>query len=309
MMRTGTVRRRLPDRNDDAYCDQHQWVSVQDLHRIIFAPGKSSPILNETEVTSGYLSTGGMLLLLEGYITRLENLDLITHNQLIFSPALFILLHHNLANQYGHDHRITFPADKSLTPEIIGLKMRVVARQYNDREHDYYAPMLYKKHWYLALIKTEDKLKGSHPEDQSIQRPGRIVITFQGMNTEYCVEHQKTIPLAIRKCLAFTRGLVTCRNDPGCRDIQASHNPLELERELHLHQKQDPKTPQCGLYVLDAMIQLYTNRPGGYMLTSLRSRTCEQMQAWRQRLLKDIWDQVQWDVDLLKTTTEDLLHI
>ena len=129
------------------------------------------------------------------------------------------------------------------------------------------------------------------------------------MNADFCVEHQRTIPLAIQKCLAFARGQVTCRDDPGCRDIQASHNTLELERELHLHQKQDPKTPQCELYVLDAMIQLYTNRPGGYMLTTLRPCTCEQMQAWRQRLLKDIWDLVQWDVDLMKKTAEDLLHI
>ena len=56
------------------------------------------------------------------------------------------------------------------------------------------------------------------------------------------------------------------------------------------------------------MIQLYTNRPRGHMLTSLRSRTCEQMQAWRQRLLKDIWDQVKWDIDLMKNTAEDLLY-
>merc|ERR1712020_500210 len=136
-----------------------------------------------------------MLLLLEGYINRLENLDLITHNKLKFSPALFLLLQQNLANQLGNDSKITFPADRSFTPELIELKMKTVAKQYNDREHDYYAPMLYNKHWYLALIKTEDKLKGSHPEDQSILRPGRIVITFQGMNSEYCVEHQKTIPL------------------------------------------------------------------------------------------------------------------
>ena len=96
------------------------------------------------------------------------------------------------------------------------------------------------------------------------------------------------------------------RNGPWCKDIQASHNPLELERELHLHQKQTADTPQCGLYVLDAIVQLYTNRPGGHMLTNLRSCTCEQMQAWRQRLLKDIWDQVKWDVDLMKMTATDI---
>ena len=307
-MESGTVRLRLINKTDDAYCDQHQFVSIQDLHRIIFASDKSPPISDKTEVTSGYLSIGGMLLLLEGYINRLENLELISHHKLRFSPALFLLLHHNLANQLGHDSKLTFPADKSLTPELIGLKMEAVARQYNDREHDYYAPMLYNKHWYLALIKTESRLKGSRPEDQPIQRPGRIVITFQGMNADYYVDHQKTIPMAIRKCLAHARGQVTCRDDPGCRDIQASHNPLELERELHLHQKQDAKTPQCGLYVLDAMIQLYTNRPRGRMLNSLCSRTCEQMQAWRQRLLKDIWDQVKWDIDLMKSTGEDLLY-
>ena len=117
--------------------------------------------------------------------------------------------------------------------------------------------MLYNKHWYLALIKTEDKLKGSHPEDQSIQRPGRVVITFQGMNAEFCVEHQRTILLAIWKCLAFARGQVTCRSSDQKSDHQIRN----------------------------------------------------QMQAWRQRLLKDIWDLVQWDVDLMKKAAEDLLHI
>ena len=303
---SGTVRRRLPDMEDDAFCDQHQWVSVKDLHRISFAPNKSPPITGETCVTSGYLSTSGMLLLLEGYINRLENLDLITHNKLKFSPALFLLLQQNLANQLGHDSKITFPADASFTPELIELKMKTVARQYNDREHDYYAPMLYNSHWYLALIKTEGRLKDDHLDDQPIQRPGRIVITFQGMNAIFCVEHQKNIPNAIRQCLATYRGQVTLRDDPDCKDIQASHNPLELDRELHLHQKQDASTPQCGLYVLDTIVQLYTNTPSGHMLTSLRPRTCEQMQAWRQRLLKDIWDQIKWDVDLMKTTPEEI---
>ena len=166
--------------------------------------------------------------------------------------------------------------------------------------------MLYNKHWYLALIKTEGRLQDDHQDDQPIQWPGRIVISFQGMNAIFCVEHQRNIPNAIRQCLAAYRGQVTLRDDPLCKDIQASHNPLELDRELHLHQKQDSSTPQCGLYVLDAIVQLYTNTPNGSMLTSLRSRTCEQMQAWRQRLLKDIWDQVKWDVDLMKTTPEDI---
>ena len=54
------------------------------------------------------------------------------------------------------DSNVTFPADKGLTPELITLKMNAVAKQYNDREYDYYAPMLYRSHWYLALIKTEE---------------------------------------------------------------------------------------------------------------------------------------------------------
>ena len=67
IMESGTVRRRLPDKDEEAFCDQHQWVSIQDLHRIIFAPDKSRPIADESNVKSGYLSTGGLLLLLEGY--------------------------------------------------------------------------------------------------------------------------------------------------------------------------------------------------------------------------------------------------
>ena len=69
--------------------------------------------------------------------------------------------------------------------------------------------MLYNKHWYLALIKTEERLKCNHPDDQPIQRPGRLVISFQGMNADFCVEHQRTIPKAIRKCLAIAKGQVT----------------------------------------------------------------------------------------------------
>ena len=67
MLKSGTVRLRMPNKEDEAYCDQAQWVTTQDLHRIIFAPEKSRFI-------DGYLSTGGLLLLLKGYISRLESL-------------------------------------------------------------------------------------------------------------------------------------------------------------------------------------------------------------------------------------------
>ena len=83
------------------------------------------------------------------------------------------------------DSNVTFPADESLTPELIALKMNTVANQYNDRECDYYAPMLYNSHWYLALIKTEHKLKSALFKDQPITSPGKIVISFQGMNGDF----------------------------------------------------------------------------------------------------------------------------
>ena len=46
-----------------------------------------------------------------------------------------------MANQLG-DATLTFPVDRALTPEIIKNKQELITKQYDDRDHDYYAPML-----------------------------------------------------------------------------------------------------------------------------------------------------------------------
>ena len=226
----GTIRLRQIAKLDDAYCDQAQWVSPEELHRIIFTKGV---IPNEPREKNAYLSTGGLILLLDAYIKRLESLKLIPQVKLRFSPALFLLLHHNLANS------LTFPADNSLTLELIKIKMEVVTKQYKDCKHDYYAPMLYRSHWFLPLIKTEPHLYSVHYKDQPIQNPGRIMITFQSMCKKGFINHQPTIPRAIRNFLSNTRGLDTIFiDDPTCQILQASQNPLEIQRMLHLYQDQ-----------------------------------------------------------------------
>ena len=113
--------------------------------------------------------------------------------------------------------------------------------------------------------------------------------------------HLQYITQAVRNCLKAARQPdIICSKDPSCAELPAHHNTLEIRRTIQLNQKQKDG-PQCGLYVLDALVQLYTIRPDGQLLTKLHGRSCRQMQDWRMRLLRDIWDFVDWEKDVMIT--------
>ena len=58
------------------------------------------------------------------------------------------------------------------------------------------------------------------------------------------------------------------------------------------------------MYVLDALIQLYTIGPGGNLLTQPSPRKCNQMEFWRGCILKDVWDFVDWKRELMRELTK-----
>ena len=160
-LESGTIRRLMLPRSSEEFCYQVKQVDVEGLHRIVFQEGISKDIIGELGRTNAYISESGMVMLMEAYIRRLEKQKLIPENKVVFSPALWLLLQNNMANQLG-DAKLTFPTDESLTPEILLEKQKLVTQQYDDRSHDFFAPMIWNLHWYLVLIKTEPHIPSEH---------------------------------------------------------------------------------------------------------------------------------------------------
>ena len=118
-------------RSSEEFCYQVKQVDVEGLHRIVFQEGISKDIIGELGRTNAYISESGMVMLMEAYIRRLEKQKLIPENKVVFSPALWLLLQNNMANQLG-DAQLVFPTDESLTPEILLDKQKIVTQQYDD---------------------------------------------------------------------------------------------------------------------------------------------------------------------------------
>ena len=98
----------------------------------------------------------------------------------------------------------------------------------------------------------------------------------------------------------LTRGAKFFDIRDGTCSVKAVNNPLEKERLIELHGKQKDNV-SCGMYLGDAIRQIYTIKHNTGMLPeTLSNRTDQMMECWRRRILKDLWPGIKWSKDILR---------
>ena len=297
--------------------NDHESIDLNTLMRLSSVKGETS-----NRVYDAQLDLPAVHLLIKHNIKKLEADAIIPEGKLIHSEPLSQLYNQNLATHNINASVLeqVYTGPKLLYPMIveyakdegrrqenqakIDKAIKAVIKHYNDRDHDYYAVMCFGSHWYLILLTTShrrNKEAISPPstlEESGVPTGGRITIVYQSIDKYPHKEiarhmHKQLMKEMTRASPLFDLRDVTC-------SVKAVNNPLEKERLIELNGKQQDKV-SCGMYLGDAIRQVYTIKHNTGMLPeNLTNRTDQMMECWRRRILKDMWPGIRWSKDILK---------